>query len=328
MDIRQPLPQSGGAVLLTDGGIETDLIFRQGWDLPDFAAFVLLADGTGREALRNYYRPYLLLAASAGFGVVLETPTWRASRDWGRRLGYDAAGLERVNRQGVWLLNELREEAAPMSVPVLVSGCIGPRADGFDSDDVMSAEQAEEYHAPQVDALAASASDLVTALTLAYPAEAIGVVRAAGHAGVPVVISFTVRTDGRLPDGSSLEEAIRQVEQETQGAPAYYMVNCAHFSHLRDTFGGAASSPWTSRLRGLRANASERSHAELDAAADLDDGDPTQFGAQFVKLLADLPALTVLGGCCGTDARHIEAVARSISHAGRTRAPIANDSGD
>lgn len=314
MSDRRQLPQLSGGLLLADGGIETDLIFRQNWYLPSFAAFVLLDDRLGTEALRDYYRPYLRIARAAGFGLVLETPTWRASHDWGELLGYDPAGLDRMNRRGVELLNELREEADTSAVPILISGCIGPRADAFDSAESMTADQAQRYHSPQVHALGSSASDLVSALTLAYAAEAIGVVRAAEQEGVPVVISFTVETDGRLPDGSSLEEAVLHVDEATQCGPAYYMVNCAHFSHLHSTFEATpgASTAWRSRIRGLRANASARSHTELDAATDLDEGDPARFGVQSAQLLAQLPALTVLGGCCGTDARHIEAVSRSL----------------
>ena len=311
MSDRGPLPQLSGGLLLADGGIETDLIFRQGWNLPSFAAFVLLDDSTGQEALRDYYRPYLSIARSAGFGLVLETPTWRAGHDWGDLLGYDSAGLARVNRQGVQLLSELREEADTGAVPILISGCLGPRAD---AGIVMTADQALLYHSPQVQTLGSSGTDFVSALTLAYPAEAIGIARSAQEEGVPVVISFTVEADGRLPDGSTLEEAVLQVEEATDGGPAYYMVNCAYFSHLRSTFEATsgASTAWRSRIRGVRANASDRSHAELDAATDLDDGDPARFGDQSAQLLSQLPALMVLGGCCGTDARHVEAISRSV----------------
>jgi len=314
MSDRGPLPQLSGSLLLADGGIETDLIFRQGWDLPSFAAFVLLDDSAGTEALRDYYRPYLSIARSAGFGLVLETPTWRAGHDWGDLLGYDTAGLARVNRQGVQLLSELREEADTGAVPILISGCRGPRADAFNAGIVMTADQALRYHSPQVQTLGSSGTDFVSALTLAYPAEAIGIARSAQEEGVPVVISFTVETDGRLPNGSTLEEAVLQVDEATDGGPAYYMVNCAHFTHLRNTFEANPGAPtaWRSRLRGVRANASDRSHAQLDAATDLDDGDPARFGDQSAQLLSQLPALMVLGGCCGTDARHIEAISRSV----------------
>lgn len=314
MSDRRLLPQLNGILLLADGGIETDLIFRQGWDLPSFAAFVLLDRKAGIKALRDYYRPYLRIARAAGFGLVLETPTWRAGQDWGHLLGYDATGLERVNRHGVQLLSELRDEAETGAIEVLISGCIGPRAASFDSRNIMTADQAQRYHAPQIRALGSSASDLVSALTLAYPAEAIGITRAAEQEDVPVVISFTVETNGRLPDGSTLEEAVLLVDEATQRGPAYFMVNCAHFSHLQSTFESSpgASVAWRSRIQGVRANASNRSHSDLDAATDLDDGDPARFGNQCARLLAQLPALTVLGGCCGTDSRHIEAVSRSV----------------
>lgn len=323
MTTRRPLPRPGSGPLLTDGGIETDLIFRQGWDLPSFAAFVLLGDEAGREALRAYYRPYLCIAKDAGLGLVLESPTWRASRDWARPLGYDARGIERVNMHGVQLLHELREEFDLGALTVLISGCVGPRADGFHPGSALSEDRAERYHSAQVRTLASSGADLVTALTLTCPAEAIGITRAALRADVPVVISFTVETDGRLLSGSTLAEAVLEVDAATEGGPAYYMVNCMPFTHLRNTLqtGSSASTDWRSRLRGVRANASERSHAELDAATDLDDGDPATFGSQAAALRAQLPALTVLGGCCGTDSRHVQAVARSLIAAHVTPGP-------
>lgn len=178
----------------------------------------------------------------------------------------------------------------------------------------MTADEAQRYHEPQIAALGSEATDVVSALTLAYPAKAIGITRAGEQVGVPVIISFTVEIDGRLPDGTTLERAVDMVDEATQGLPAYYMVNCAHFGHMRRTFARrpGGSSTWQSRVRGLRANASERSHAQLDAATDLDDGDPARFGAEAAQLLAQLPELNVLGGCCGTDARHIEAAARAV----------------
>jgi S-methylmethionine-dependent homocysteine/selenocysteine methylase len=305
MSYRAALPQLDGDVFLTDGGIETTLIFHQGLDLPLFAAFGLLKDEEGREALRRYYEPYLELARERGLGFVLETPTWRASPRWGAELGYRPEELEDVNRRAIALMEELRERYEAGGAPIVISGCIGPQDDGYNPSQLLSADEAQRYHSTQIGTFAETAADMVCALTITYADEATGVARAARDAGLPVAISFTLETDGRLPSGQELGEAIEQVDAETAGAaPAYYMLNCAHPTHFEAVLDG----PWTARIRGLRANASTKSHAELDEADELDDGDPADLGARYADLREKLPALNVLGGCCGTDHRHVCAV--------------------
>jgi homocysteine S-methyltransferase len=308
---RSPLPQLTDRVFLTDGGIETTLIYHQGLALPEFAAFVLLDDEQGREQLRHYYRPYLDLARRSATGIVLETATWRASRDWGQVLGYSPDALAGVNREAVELLEELRLEYATSEAPVVISGCIGPRGDGYAPESLMDVDEAREYHDAQISTFAQTSAELVTALTMTHTAEAIGVVRAAAAHGIASVISFTVETDGRLPSGETLEEAVRVTDAATDGAPAYYMVNCAHPTHVDSTL--VDGRPWNERVRGFRGNASTLSHEELDAADSLDIGDIEDFGSRSAALHKALPHLTVLGGCCGTDERHLEAVRRSVS---------------
>ncbi|HEY5183204.1 MAG TPA: homocysteine S-methyltransferase family protein [Dermatophilaceae bacterium] len=307
-------------LMLGDGGIETDLIFHHGQDLPHFAAFVLLDTNEGRQALRDYYRPYFQIARDARTGLVLEAPTWRASGDWLALLGRPVEDVTRVNVEAVRLVADLRAEHGDIpgdqGVQHVISGCVGPRADGYDVGTTMSEQQSQDYHRPQVDALQSAGADRATAMTLSYAAEAVGIVRAAQVAGIPVVISFTVETDGRLPDGSSLEQAIRAVDSATDQGAEFFMVNCAHPTHIvraLDPSGTPDDHRWLSRVRGVRANASTRSHAEMDVAPDLDEGDPESFGAELAGLHDRLPSLQVLGGCCGTDQRHIRAVAQAVT---------------
>jgi homocysteine S-methyltransferase len=300
------LPQLAAEVFLTDSGLETDLIFNHGVELPDFAAYPLVADERGVALLRAYYADHLAVAAAAGVGLVLETPTWRANGDWGARLGHDAVALDELNRLAVAQLVALRDESRH-PWPLVISGCLGPRGDGYHPGAAQSASAAHRYHQAQVDSFAGTDADVVTALTLTYPAEAIGVARAAQQAGVPVVVSFTVETDGALPDGTALGDAIRAVDEATGAYPAYYMINCAHPTHFAGVLDPAAD--WLPRLRGICANASPRSHAELDAAPELDAGDPALLGRQYAELRRAFPGLTVLGGCCGTDVRHIREIA-------------------
>ena len=306
---RASLPQMNGDLFLTDGGIETTLIFHDGFDLPKFAAFTLLDDEVGSQALRRYFRIYADLAKRHGVGLVLESATWRASPDWAQELGYSSADLERLTRTAIEQLVEIRSEYEREGSPIVLSGCVGPRGDGYNPDRLLSIEEAERYHAAQIGVFRDSDADLITAITMTHVEEAIGVARAAHEAGLPAVIAFTVETDGRLPSGQPLRDAIEAVDRETGSSPAYYMINCAHPSHFEHVLEPGAR--WLERIRGLRANASARSHAELDEATELDEGDPVELARQYRALRDTLTRLNVLGGCCGTDHRHVDAIARA-----------------
>ena len=307
---RNALPQLGDRLFLTDGGIETTLIFLEGQELPLFAAFDLLKTADGLGVLREYFRRYAELAARFRTGVVLETPTWRASADWARQLGYSSTELRDFNRRSVALIEDVREEFESAETPIVISGCVGPRGDGYVPGDAMSVVEAREYHAEQIGTFAETGADLVTAITMNYVEEAIGIARAARNAGMPAVISFTVETDGRLPTGQPVGDAVLQVDEES--TVAYFMINCAHPSHFDHVITG--SEPWARRIRGLRANASRMTHAELNEAPELDDGNPVELAADYARLVTGpLRDLSVLGGCCGTDHRHLEAIAAACT---------------
>jgi S-methylmethionine-dependent homocysteine/selenocysteine methylase len=251
---------------------------------------------------------------SIGFGFIFEAPTWRANSDWAGMLGYSPEALDRLNVAGIDLMKAVRDEMGFGPDRGVISGNIGPRGDGYVADDAMTADQARRYHAPQIDSFRRANADLVTAMTISSVEEAVGIVLAAGEASMPVVISFTVETDGRLPSGTGLRDAIVETDRKTQRIAAYYMVNCAHPLHFADLFSPGAR--WQERVGGIRANASCKSHAELDAAESLDSGDPDDLAARYRALHAMLPNLTVTGGCCGTDERHIAAIAQMLD-AGR-----------
>jgi S-methylmethionine-dependent homocysteine/selenocysteine methylase len=308
---RKSLPQLGGDFFLTDGGIETTLIFLEGLELPDFAAFDLLKRKEGEAALRKYFRTYAGLAQRFGTGLILESATWRASSDWGTKLGYGAKEMADANRRAIGLLEEIRNECKGNANKVVISGCVGPRGDGYSPGKTMSEKDAETYHGNQIRVLQDSAADMVTAITMNYLEEAVGIARAAERAGMPVAISFTVETDGRLPTGQTLRAAIEQVDAATSRYPSYYMINCAHPTHFEHVL--AEGGPWTQRIRGLRANASRKSHAELNESPALDIGDPVELGMQHAQLKSRLPQLNVMGGCCGTDHRHVEQIAAACS---------------
>jgi len=306
MRYRAALPQLSGDVLLTDGGMETTLVFLDGFELLCFASFPLLETEEGRAALERYYEPYLEVARRHGTGFVIEAATWRANPAWGEQLGYSLDRLADANRRAVDFVAAIAEREEEPGRPFVINVPFGPEGDAYDPAGRMSASEAEQYHSWQADVIAGTQADVITGLTITYVEEAIGIVRAAAAAGMPVAMSFTVETDGRLPTGQPLAEAIEQVDAETAGAAAYFMVNCAHPTHFVAVLD--EEGPWD-RVRGIRANASTKSHAELDESDELDDGDPGDLAQQYLAIGERLPHLTVLGGCCGTDHRHVGSVA-------------------
>lgn len=300
------LPQLD-SVFLTDAGLETDLIFNQGIDLPLFASITLLASLEGVAALEDYFRGFLDLAVRKKCGVVLESATWRASPDWAEPLGYSGAELDSMNRAAIALLQRLRDEYAAQLPAIVISGCIGPRGDGYDPGKIMPVEEAQAYHSHQISKLVAAGADQVSAITMTNVPEAIGIARATSALSVPVAISFTVETDGRLPTGEPLAAALAAVDAATDDYPAYYMINCAHPSHFRAVL--ESGGDWVGRIGGLRANASRCSHAELDVMSELDRGDANELAAHYREIRERFPGINVLGGCCGTDLSHVTAIA-------------------
>lgn len=307
---RDRLPQLGGEPFLMEAGLETDLIFNHGIDLPQFAAHTALAHDEGRAAVTAIQSGFLELARDMGFGLVMDVQTWRAGPIWGEALGQSEAELKRANEDAVAFAAGLRAAYAPHRRPVVLAAAIGPCGDAYEAAADLSAQEAEDYHATQLGWLAATEVDMAAAITFTEAKEATGFVRAAGRVGLPAVVSFTVETDGALPSGQALSDAIEEVDRGTDAAAAYFMVNCAHPDHFSEKL---VASPWAMRIRGVRGNASRLSHAELDASETLDDGDPQEFGALTLAIRDRLPWVNVFGGCCGCDLRHVAEVARGLA---------------
>jgi len=303
---RRALPQLAESTFLTDGGLETTLIFNQGIDLSHFAAFDLLKNEEGKRILNEYYKDYLNISKQRCNGYILEAPTWRANPDWAMRLGYSLKSLEQINRIAIQELENIRKNYENEDFRIPISGCIGPRGDGYSAEKQMSIIMAEEYHSFQIKIFAETNADLVSAMTINYNNEAIGIVNAAKNSNIPVVISYTVETDGKLPSGESLGEAITSLDKITDNYVSYFMINCAHPNHFSNVL--QADSKWTKRIKGVRANASDKSHAELDESVTLDAGDKDELAKGYQNLKSLLPNLTVIGGCCGTDHTHMEKI--------------------
>jgi len=307
---RHNLPQLAGGRFLADGGVETDLIFNHGIEIPHFAAHTLLYDAKGRAVLEDYFRGYLRLANEMSTGFILESQTWKAHMHWARALGANADELRQVNHDSIEFIAGLRDEFHSNTQPIVLNGVIGPMGDGYAPGNRVTAKESEEYHSEQLSWLADTDIDMVTALTFNQSEEAIGIVRAAGHTDLPIVVSFTVETDGNLPTGQSLRDAIEAVDNATGSAAAYFMVNCAHpdhFSHVLE------DSNWARRIHGLRCNASRKSHAELDESETLDDGDPVELGCQYKAMTGTMPWVNIFGACCGSDLRHVTEIAKAVA---------------
>jgi len=300
---RDSFPPSNAATFLAYVGMETDLIFNQGVDLPGFASYPLLKTTEGRELVKGYLQDLIALGTETGAGVILESPTWVANRDRGAALGYSSSELKKLNQDAIAMMATVRSESD--HAPTVISANIGPREDAYAPEAQMNSDEAERYHSEQISALAETDVDVISGYTLAYPSEAIGMVRAARRFELPVVISFTVETDGRLPTGGSLEDAITEVDAATDSYAAYFMINCAHPEHFSAALEDA---PWMQRVKGIIANASRCSHAELDKAEVLDDGNPAELGVQLSDIRRRFPHIKVLGGCCGTDMRHMKQI--------------------
>lgn len=295
---------------LTDGGFETWLFFQQGFEAPEFAAIVLMNDEGARQAMHRYFDGFLTMAASARTGFVLDTNTWRGCTGWGPALDKSASEMLRLTMDAVYFAKELRNGWGSRVSPILLNGVVGPAGDGYAPGEVPDVGLAREMHRPQIDCFAHEGVDMVSATTMTNTSEAIGITQVAVDVGLPVVVSFTVETDGSLPTGEPLGEAIDRVDAATGHAPIYYMVNCAHPDHFLDAL--KTGEDWVGRIGGIRANASRLSHAELDLAEHLDDGDPEEFGTLYSKISDLLPNLLVVGGCCGTDHRHVGCVSNHL----------------
>ncbi|WP_425091959.1 homocysteine S-methyltransferase family protein [Tropicimonas sp. S265A] len=298
------LPGESDKPYLVYAGTGTDLIFNHGVDMPGFASFPLLETQETRCLLAEQMEALARLAGIANMGCILDTPTWMANADRAAPLGYGVDRLEGVNKDAASLMESVRQKADRNDI--LLSACIGPRQDPYAETAATSVSDARKYHAQQLNTFKGTSVDFATAYTFNRIDEAAGCILAAKDAGLPIVMSLVVETDGRLDDGTPLLDAIDQIDQRTERAAEYFMVNCAHPSHFFDAL---EAHP---RLMGVVANASTCSHAELDEATTLDDGDPEALGREIADVFRRNPGLRVFGGCCGTDMRHMASIVRSL----------------
>ncbi len=301
--------------MTTCGGFETWLQYVDGFTLHHFCGFELLNDDRGLAWMKDYHRKVVEAAVANGFGVINEGLHYRASRDWGGLIGFSRESLEEINIRGIDFYKDFAREYGSADTPMIIGGVIGPRGDAYNIGRTPDAAEAEDYHSEQILTFRKAGADLVTAMTFSSVEEAIGLARAAKSAAMPVVISFLVARGGRLKGGESLEEAITRVDAATGHAPAYYMINCTHPTEFEP---GLSEGDWTGRLGGFMPNAVAMETLDLCKLGHLEDGDPNELGAQMAGLAKRFPRVSVWGGCCGTDGRHIDQITRQVSQIRRS----------
>lgn len=303
------LPQLNGDIYLTEGGIETYIMYKKGFELQNFSLFHLLNDDVAAAEIKEYLRKVMAVAERNDVGLIMCGPLYRASRDWGDLLGYSTEELAAVNHRCIEMFEELASESKLARDRILFSGVVGPRGDAYNLNTSITADEAEAYHSEQIATLDRAGADFITGLTLNSAEEAIGIARAAKAVGIPVVISFTLDKQGELRPGQTLRKAIAHVDDATESAPAYYMINCTHPIDFAPAF---EPGDWTKRLGGIRPNASSLAKGVLCKLGHLEEGDPAELGQQMAELARRYPHLSVWGGCCGTDDAHLDEICRSV----------------
>jgi homocysteine S-methyltransferase len=306
--------RSGEALFLTEGGIETELMYKWRFELPHVAVFPLLDNPDAVAVMRGIYRRSLDVAAAHGMSAMLTGLDYRASPDWGGLPGYSQEALVEANHQAIDFLRELAREYNDDLPRVLVGGIIGPRGDAYELNRTITADAAEDYHATQLTTLKQADVDFAAAMTFNNIPEAIGVARAATTIGVPLVISLTVDSTSRLKSGPTVAEAVETIDAETDGAPACYMLNCSHPVEFEP---GLTDGDWIRRLRGFRPNASKMEKIALCQIGHLEEGDPVELGRLMGDLARRYPHMDIWGGCCGTGTVHLGEIAKNVCKAYR-----------
>lgn len=304
-------PRRDGVFYLAEGGQETEIMYKFGHDLPHFAMFTLLDQPAAVADMRAMYRRYLDTAARHGFNALMGGLDYRASPDWAGLLGYTRSDLRDMQLRSVDFLREAAQPYAGQIREILIVGTVGPRGDAYSLNQVITADEAEDYHSAQLETLRDAKVDLVSALTFNNTPEAVGVARAAASFGLPLSVSFALDSDHRLMSGPTLREVIETVDREAgEARPAYFGVNCSHPLEFTPAL---ESGEWIRRIRMLRPNAVSMEKTQLCRLGHLESGDPDELGRQMGELAARYPHIDIWGGCCGTWDAHLDRIAENVS---------------
>jgi len=304
-------PRLENKFYLTEGGSETEILYKWSFELPEFAMFTLLDDPEADNVIRGMFRRYFDVAAEHGTAMLLNGHDYRASPDWGAKLGYSSEDLRNVQHRVIRFLDDLRAEYADRVSDVYIAACIGPRGDAYGTGGDISADESEDYHSVQLHNLDGTAADMAVAATFNNVPEAIGVIRAANSIGIPIGVSLTLTPEGRLRSGPSLREAIETIDEASGGGAVWFGTNCAHPVEFEPAL--ADAGPWLERLRYIRPNAAKMDKIALCSLGHLEDGDPVELGQQMGEVARRFPRVDILGGCCGTDERHLSQIAQNVN---------------
>jgi homocysteine S-methyltransferase len=301
--------QKEGRFYLSEGGSETELMYKYGFELPHFAMFPLLNNSDAVLKMREMYISYLEVAAKHKICALMGGLDYRASPDWGELLGYSPEGLAEANLQSIEFLREIANEYTSEIPGILIQGYIGPRGDAYERNENITENEAEDYHSVQLETLKKADVDLAHALTFNNIPESIGVARAAAKIGVPLGISLRLDSSSKLNSGPSLVEAITAIDKETDQSPEFYSINCSHPLEYEPAI---EPGDWINRVRGVRPNASKLEKIALCQIGHLEEGDPVELGEQCGDLARRYPHMDLWGGCCGTWNRHLEEIAKNV----------------
>jgi homocysteine S-methyltransferase len=306
-------PQENDVIYLAEGGQETEIMYRHGHDLPEFAMYPLLENPEAVADLKQMYARVLDIAAECGFAAMICGLDYRASPDWGEKLGYSRSGLAEALEASIAFLRDVAEPYQGQIDRILIGGSIGPRGDAYSLNRTITADEAEDYHGFQLEVLQRVGVDFASAMTFNNVAEAIGVSRAAARVGLPLSMGFVLDNNHRLKSGASLREAVEAVDAEAGNAkPDFYGINCSHPLEFEPAL---ESGDWILRLRSLRPNASARDKMDLCKIGHLEEGDPVDLGHRMGALAKRLPHVDIFGGCCGTWDKHLCEIARNVIRA-------------
>jgi len=305
-------PQNRGRFYLTEGGTETELMYKHGFELPHFAMFPLLDNPKAVSKMREMFRSYLDVAAEHDFCALMGGLDYRASPDWGDLLGYSPASLSDANLQSIEFLRELANEYSSQVPEILIQGLIGPRGDAYERNETISENEAEDYHSVQLETLKKANVDSALAITFNNIPESVGVARAAAKIGVPLAISLTLDSNSKLHSGPSLADAITAIDEQTNQAPEYFLINCSHPLEFEPAI---EPGDWIQRVRGVRPNASKMDKMALCQIGYLEDGDPEELGRLCGDLARQYPHMDIWGGCCGTWDNHLNEIAKNVKAA-------------
>ena len=298
------------AFVLTEGSIIERVRRSPGLALDPYIENTgLVFDPRGREVLTAIYRGYLNVGRDVDVPMIMLTPTWRANPERLGLAGFD--DVRGVHKECFDFISSMRGEYGDYASNAPIGGLMSCRGDAYRPEEALGIDEAEVFHSEQVDAFARTGVDFIMASTLPARTEAIGIAKAMARSGLPYVPSFIVRPDATLLDGTPLDDVIVEIDDTVDPAPVFYMMNCIHPDVYLSVYPMLDGEHVKRRMLGLQANTSLMRPEELDKLDRLDTADAGDFAVSIINV-HDRCGAKILGGCCGTDERHIRSIAERL----------------